>query len=111
MHIGEAMGTTADIAMLAGWIAKDEGMRGNISRYDRARAYEGKFANGYATKNDRARAYRGAVLYKGGCNFPIVGAFQLTLGSNGAREKIVGEADVGSNEYAVFDGDALKNRD
>lgn len=104
------MGTTTDVATLAGRVAKDEGVWGNVSRYDGARAHEGKFPNGYATKNDRARAYRGAVLYEGGCNFPVIGAFQLTLGSDGAGKEVVGEADVGPDEYAVFDGDAFKDR-
>ena len=105
------MGTTANVAVLAGGIAKDEGMCGNVSRYDGARAYEGKLTNGYTAENDGARTYRGTVLYEGGCNFPVIGTFQLALRGDGTGEEVVGEADVGSDEYAVFNGDAFKDGD
>jgi hypothetical protein len=111
MHMRKAMSTATDIPMLAGRVAKDECVWRNVSRHDRACTYKSKLPNGHTTENDRTCANRGTVLYESRCNFPVIGAFQLAIRGDSAGKKVVGEANMGSHENAVFKGDAFKNGD
>src|SRR6266516_3906313 len=107
----EAMSTTTNIAMLTRRIAKDKCMWRNISRHYRACSYKSKLPNGHTTENDRGGTNRGTVLDQCRCNFPVIGTFQFAFRGNSARKKVVGEANMRTNENAIFKRNAFKNGD
>ena len=110
MHIAQASRAAADVAVLAGGIAEDQGVRRHVARDDRARADEREGADSYAAHDHRARADRRAVFDQRRCDLPVVGALESAIRRDRARSEVVGEADVRADEHAVFQRDALEDR-
>ncbi len=90
----------------AGGIAGDDRARWHVARHDAARADNRAFADGDAAEQHCAGANRGAAADDGRLAFPVGFRLKLT-GCGRARETVVDEGDVVTNEYFVLNRDAF----
>src|SRR5215469_11359947 len=93
-----------------GGIAENELMRQNIVGHYRSRTYQGKLVDGNAAANNRSRANRGAIADYGRGDQPVVSRFKLPIKGNSTGKKVVGKTHMGTNEDAILQGYALKDR-
>src|SRR5690348_2397782 len=100
MHLDKATCAATDIAMLAGGIAEDQGVRRHVARHNRTRPDKRESADCDAADNDCTSANRSAIFDQRWSDLPVISTFQLPIRGNSAWKHIIGETDVGADEHA-----------
>ena len=91
-------------------ISGDRGSGGDVSGDDGPSADDRSFADRHAAEYGGAAADAGAALHQRGYRFPIGLGLQLAASVGGARNFVVDEGDVVSDENFVFNGHALADK-
>ena len=99
---------------LAGWISRDERMRGDVARYNRPRADEASFPEPNSTDDRCIGADRHAFLdlRDDGHPFRIAASREHVVrqGHVRAEKDVVGNPNMLPDRHAVLDGDVVPNR-